>query len=76
MTTTAGHSFYIGPISISAIASEKKIFLYFPIWSCVNIMTCGGGHLGIQIITKNTNLIRDHSMVIHAQNEFIQLSSF
>jgi hypothetical protein len=48
--------------SISAIASEKKIFLYFPIWSCVNIMTCGGGHLGIQIITKNTNLIRDHSI--------------
>ena len=31
--------------SISAIASEKKIFLYFPIWSCVNTMTCGGSHL-------------------------------
>jgi hypothetical protein len=60
--------------SISAIASGKKIFLYFPIWSCVN--TCGGGHLGFQIITKNTNLIRDHSMIIHAQNGFIQLSSF
>jgi hypothetical protein len=43
-----------------AIASGKKIFLYFPIWSCVNTMTCGGGHLGFQIITKNTNLIRDH----------------
>ena len=54
--------------SISAIASEKKIFLYFPIWSCVNTMTCGGGHPGFQIITKNTNLIRDHSMIIHAQN--------
>ena len=52
--------------SISAIASEKKIFLYFPIWSCVNTMTCGGGHLGFQIITKNTSLIRDHSMIIHA----------
>jgi hypothetical protein len=25
--------------SISAIASEKKLFLYFPIWSCVNTMT-------------------------------------
>ena len=62
--------------SISAIASEKKIFLYFPIWPCVNTMTCGGGHLGFQIITKNTNLIRDHSMIIHAQNGFIQLSSF
>jgi hypothetical protein len=54
--------------SISAIASEKKIFLYFPIWSRVNTMTCGGGHLGFQIITKNTNLIRDHSMIIHVQN--------
>jgi hypothetical protein len=32
--------------------------------------------LGFQIITKNTNLIRDHSMSIHAQNGFIQLSSF
>ena len=30
--------------SISAIASEKKIFLYFPIWSCVNTMACGGGN--------------------------------
>ena len=39
-------------------------------------MTCGGGHLGFQIITKNTNLIRDHSMIIHAHNGFIQLSSF
>jgi hypothetical protein len=37
-------------------------------------MTCGGGHLGFQIITKNTSLIRDHSMIIHAQNGFIQLS--
>ena len=62
--------------SISAIASEKNIFLYFPIWSCVNTMTCGGGHLGFQIITKSINLIRDHSMIIHAQNGFIQLSSF
>ena len=60
--------------SISAIASEKFFFLYFPIWSCVNTMTCGGGHLGFQIITKNTSLIRDHSMIIHAQNGFIQLS--
>jgi hypothetical protein len=39
-------------------------------------MTCGGGHLGFQIITKSINLIRDHSMIIHAQNGFIQLSSF
>jgi hypothetical protein len=26
-------------------------------------MICGGGHLGFQIITKNTNLIRDHSIL-------------
>ena len=38
--------------SISAIASEKKIFLYFPIWSCVNTMTCGGSHLGFWIGIK------------------------
>jgi hypothetical protein len=31
-------------------------------------MTCGGGHLGFQIITKNTNLIRDHSMIIHCSD--------
>jgi hypothetical protein len=43
--------YHIGKSSISAIATEKKIFLYFPIWSCVNTMTCGGGHLGFQIIT-------------------------
>ena len=55
---------------------REAIISVFPIWSCVNTMTCGGGHLGFQIITKNTNLIRDHSMIIHAQNGFIQLSSF
>jgi hypothetical protein len=43
--------------SISAIASEKNIFLYFSIWSCVNTMTCGGSHLGFPIgIKKNKNL--------------------
>jgi hypothetical protein len=40
--------------SISAIASEKKIFLYFPIWSCVNTMTCGGSHVGFRIGIKRT----------------------
>jgi hypothetical protein len=34
-------------------------------------MICGGGHLGFQIITKNTNLIRNHSMIIHAQNGLV-----
>ena len=34
-------------------------------------MTCGGGHLGFQIITKNTNLIRDHSMIfMHRMGSF------
>ena len=62
--------------SISAIASEKKIFLYFPIWSCVNTMTCG--HLGFQIITKNTNLIRDHSCTewVHSAQQFLRKRFF
>jgi hypothetical protein len=47
--------------SINAIASEKKIFLYFPIWSCVNTMTCGGSHLGFRIGIKNPNFLRGPS---------------
>jgi hypothetical protein len=35
--------------SISAIASEKKRFLYFPIRSCFNTISCGGNHLGFRI---------------------------
>ena len=68
--------------SISAISSEKKIFLYFPIWSCVNTMTCGGGHLGFQIITKNTNLIKrpfnDHSCTewVHSAQQFLRKRFF
>jgi hypothetical protein len=50
MNTIAEHSFY-------TIASEKKIFLYFPIWSCVNTMTCGGSHLGFRIGIKNPNFL-------------------
>jgi hypothetical protein len=56
MATTAG--------SISAIVSEKKIFMYFPIWSCVNIMTCGGSHLGFPIGIKNPNFLEDLQMII------------
>jgi hypothetical protein len=56
--------------SISAIASEKKIFLYFPIWSCVNTMTCGGSHLGSRIGIKNTNFLEDFQMIIPGQFGF------
>jgi hypothetical protein len=48
---------------------EENISVYSHMVLC-------GGHFGFQIITKNTNLIRNHSMIIHAQNGFIQLSSF
>jgi hypothetical protein len=50
--------------SINAIASEKKIFLYFPIWSCVNTMTCGDSHLGFRIGIKNPNFLEDLQMII------------
>jgi hypothetical protein len=50
--------------SISAIASEKKIFLYLPIWSCVNNMTCGGSHLGFRIGIKNPNYLENLQMII------------
>jgi hypothetical protein len=53
--------------SISAIASEKKIFLYFPIWSCVNTMTCGGSHLGFRIGIKNPSFLEDLQMIIPGQ---------
>jgi hypothetical protein len=57
--------------SISAIASEKKIFLYFPIWSCVNTMICGGSHLGFRISIKKPKLFRgpsnDHSWAVWFQ---------
>jgi hypothetical protein len=43
--------------SNSAIASEKKIFLNFPIWSCVNTMIYGGSHLGFRIGIKNPNFV-------------------
>jgi hypothetical protein len=50
--------------SISAIASEKKIFLYLLIWSCVNNMTCGGSHLGFPIGIKNPNFLENLQMII------------
>jgi hypothetical protein len=56
--------------SISAIASEKKIFQYVPIWSCVIIMICGGSHLGIWIGIENPNLLEDLQMIISGQFGF------
>jgi hypothetical protein len=53
-----------------AIVSEKKIFLYFPIWSCVNTMTCGGSHLGFQIDIKSSNFLEYLQMIIPGQFGF------
>jgi hypothetical protein len=53
--------------SISAIASEKKIFLYFTRYGpVVNTMTCGGSHLGFPIDIKNRGLSNDHSRAVYA----------
>jgi hypothetical protein len=62
--------------SISAIASEKNIFLYFPIWSCVNTMTCDGSHLGFPIGIKNRNFVEDLPMIIPGQYGFNYPSGF
>jgi hypothetical protein len=62
--------------SISAIASEKKIFLYFSIWSCVNTMTCGGSHLGFWIDIKNPNFLEDLQMIIPGKFGFNCPSGF
>jgi hypothetical protein len=37
------------------VGSEKKAFEHFPIGSNVNLMSCGGGHLGFPIGKKNRN---------------------
>ena len=60
--------------SISAIASKKKIVLYFPIWSCVNTMAVGGSHLGFRIGMKNSNFLEDLQMIIHGQFGFKVIS--
>jgi hypothetical protein len=62
--------------SISAIASEKNIFLYFPHMVCVNTMTCGGSHLGFQIGIKNRNFVEDLPMIIPGQFGFNCPSGF
>jgi hypothetical protein len=56
--------------SISAIVSEKKIFLYFPIWSC------GGSHLGFRIGIKNPNFLEHLQMIIPGQFGFNCPSGF
>ena len=76
--------------SISAIASEKNIFLYFPhmvvsekkafehfpIGSNVNTMTCGGSHLGFPICIKNRNFVDDLPLIIPVQFGFNCPSGF
>ena len=56
--------------SISAIALEKKIFQYFPIWSCVITMICDGSHLGFWNGIENPNLLEDLQMIISGQFGF------
>jgi hypothetical protein len=40
---------------------RRRYFCIFPIWSCVNTMTCGGSHLGFPIGIKNRGPSNDHS---------------
>jgi hypothetical protein len=60
MTTTAGHSFYIGPIVFFLLPGER----YRLLRSCVNTMTCGGSHLGFPIGIKNRGPSNDHSWAV------------
>jgi hypothetical protein len=46
------------------VVSEKKAFEHFPIGSNVNLMSCGGGHLGFPIGIKNPNFVEDLPMII------------
>jgi hypothetical protein len=76
--------------SISAITSEKNIFLYFPhmvvsekkafehfpIGSNVTTMTCGGSHLGFPIGIKNRNFVEDLPMINTGQFGFNCPSGF
>jgi hypothetical protein len=47
-----------------------NIFCIFPIWSCVNTMTCGGSHLGFPIGIKNRKFVEDLPMIILGQFGF------
>jgi hypothetical protein len=41
-----------------------KLHCIFPIWTCVNTMTCGGSHLGFLIGIKNRGPSNDHSWAV------------
>jgi hypothetical protein len=55
---------------------EEYISVFSPIWSCVNTMTCGGGHLGFPIGIKNRNFVEDLPMIIPGQFGFNCPSGF
>ena len=46
---------------------RRIYFCIFPIWSCVNTMTCGGSHLGFPIGIKNRGPSNDHSWAVWFQ---------
>ena len=46
------------------VVSEKKAFEHFPIGSNVNLMSCGGGHLGF--LGKGHS--NDHSFTVWVQS--------
>ena len=58
------------------VVSEKKAFEHFPIRFNVNLMSCGGGHLGFPIHIKNRHFVKDIPMIIHLQFGFSQFISF
>jgi hypothetical protein len=55
---------------------EEHISVFSPIWSSVNIMTCGGSHLVFPIGIKNRNFVEDLPMIIPGQFGFNCPSGF
>jgi hypothetical protein len=55
MAATAGFSLTLDPMEnmFQNASSLKPAFEHFPIGSNVNLMSCGGGHLGFLIGIKN-----------------------
>jgi hypothetical protein len=49
---------------MAATAGLRTYFCIFPIWSCVNTMTCGGSHLGFPIGIKNKNFVEDLDQLV------------
>jgi hypothetical protein len=63
--------------SISAIASEKKIFLYFPIWSCVNTMTCAAQEWSLEGPLQNLGfLCRSEIQYGHYRRTYINIGPY